>query len=356
MRTLFAILLGVFTFTAGASGELPPFSVESYQEPVPMITLQEAWTVNLYFENDLFANTDENYTNGTKLSLVSGDLAHYRDNKQLPKWTHGIIDILPFIHEEGYTRNVVFSLGQNMYTPKDISAFNYIPTDRPYAGWLYFSVGFQAKNENRMDIMEVNFGIVGPWSLGETMQDFVHSLREIPKANGWDNQLRNEPTLNLFWGRRHRLFEHNLTKGVGVDAIAGYGAALGNAAIYAKLDGEARLGWNLPADFGAATIRFGGDTSAPASASDPRLRGDWGAYLFAGLDLRAIARDIFLDGNTFRDSASIEKEPFVASFGAGASIVAGSWKLTYTQIYRTKQFELQARPHAYGSISVSYTF
>lgn len=321
-----------------------------------LTTLSEAWTFNIYFENDVFLKTDANYTNGAKLSLISGDLAHYRDQKHLPKWSHGLINLLPFIHEEGYTRNVVLSLGQNMYTPTDTAATAYIPTDRPYSGWLYFSVGFQAKSENRMDIMEVNFGIVGPWSLAETMQDFVHDANGAAKANGWDHQLHNEPTLNLFWGRRHRLFQYGLMDRLGFDAIAGYGAALGNVAIYAKTDAEVRIGWQIPSDFGAGTIRFGGDTSAPSSANDPRLRGDWGAYLFAGGDVRAIARDIFLDGNTFRDSPSIDKEPFVASFGFGASIIAGSWKLTYTQIHRTKQFKQQQRSHSYGSISIAYTF
>lgn len=161
MRLLFVILLGILSSIASAAGEIPSPSVEP-ETTDSALSLNEAWTLNIYFENDLFANTDENYTNGAKISIISGDLAHYRDNKHLPKWTHGIIDHLPFIHQNGYTRNVVFSLGQNMYTPKDISAFNYIPTDRPYAGWLYFSVGFQAKNERRMDIMEINIGVVGP--------------------------------------------------------------------------------------------------------------------------------------------------------------------------------------------------
>ena len=46
------------------------------------------WTFSLYFENDLFADTDRRYTNGIKLSWVSPDLSDYRDSPELPPWSH----------------------------------------------------------------------------------------------------------------------------------------------------------------------------------------------------------------------------------------------------------------------------
>jgi len=34
----------------------------------------DRWTMNIYFENDLFAETDLNYTNGVRASFISPDV------------------------------------------------------------------------------------------------------------------------------------------------------------------------------------------------------------------------------------------------------------------------------------------
>jgi lipid A 3-O-deacylase len=44
-------------------------------------------TFSLYFENDLFADTDQGYTNGIKLSWISPDLAGYAESGKLPDWS-----------------------------------------------------------------------------------------------------------------------------------------------------------------------------------------------------------------------------------------------------------------------------
>jgi hypothetical protein len=53
-------------------------------------------------------------------------------------------------------------------------------------------------------------------------------------------------------------------------------------------------------------------------------------FIFGAVDGRAVARDIFLDGSTFRDSRSVNKEPFVADISAGVGLIAGRWQANYT--------------------------
>ncbi|MDX2109492.1 MAG: lipid A deacylase LpxR family protein [Verrucomicrobiota bacterium] len=321
--------------------------------------LKRSWTFTFYFENDLFVNLDSNYTNGVKFSWLSPDLLSYAESRQLPKWTHQFIEYLPFIHKPGNIRNVALSLGQNMYTPKDITIPTLQVNDRPYAGWLNFGIGFHSRSARQLDVVELSLGVIGPLSFTEESQDFVHRVRDINRPKGWDHQLKNEPAINLFWERRHRIFEYGLGHGLGFDMLGGYGAAMGNVAIFAKVTGEMRAGYNLPIDFGTSTIRFGGDTSAPSSPDDPRLsrgKSRFGIYAFAGGDARGIARDIFLDGNTFRDSHSVDKEYFVGSFSCGLSAIYGSWKATYAHVRRMRQFELQENYSVYGSISISYSY
>ena len=79
-------------------------------------------------------------------------------------------------------------------------------------------------------------------------------------------------------------------------------------------------------------------------------------YFFAGLEGRYVARNIFLDGNTFADSHSVSKNPFVGEFQAGAAVTWGHLRLTFTHILRTREFEGQTQPDQFGAISLSTAF
>gem|GEM_PF-3516538 len=74
-------------------------------------------------------------------------------------------------------------------------------------------VGFSLHAKSSTDLLslELSLGIAGPASLAENTQDTTHGLRKIDKASGWDNQLDNEPTLNLSFRHNHRLFEASAT-------------------------------------------------------------------------------------------------------------------------------------------------
>ena len=125
-----------------------------------------------------------------------------------------------------------------------------------------------------------------------------------------------------------------------------------------NIGGELRAGWSLPDDFGTSAIRPGGENSTPDSAWDPRLvTGDrWGLHGFVSFDLKLVGHNIFLDGNTFRDSHSVPKEPFIAEAAVGMSLTYGGGRISYAHIFRSREFAYQDRSHSYGSLAFSYTF
>lgn len=318
-----------------------------------------SWTFTFRFENDLFAGTDQDYTNGIKLSWISPDLTSFRDSEKLPDWGKAIVKKLPYSEVPGLQRNIVFSLGQNMFTPGDTVRRDLVTDDRPYAGWLYASAAFHNKNYRHLDTFEIQAGLVGPLSFAEEAQDFVHELRGIDQANGWDNQIENEPGIVLIYDHKDRVITPTQLPGFGFDAITHYGGALGNIYTYANAGVEMRLGWNLPTDFGTSLIRPGGDTNAPADTKDPRFRRighGFSLHSFAAVTGRLVLRDIFLEGNTFRDSHSVDKELLVGDFIVGVSLIFDSVKLSYAQVFRTKEFEGQDSGHHFGSVSISYTY
>ena len=109
--------------------------------------------------------------------------------------------------------------------------------DRPYAGWLYGGVSFISKNESVLDTLEVQFGVVGPWSLAEESQRLVHDIRNLKSPQGWDNQLNNEPGLELIYEHKRRVLRSSNATGVGYDMITHAGGALGNVFTYLNAGG-----------------------------------------------------------------------------------------------------------------------
>ncbi len=335
-----------------------PMSIALVFGAKPCSAAKDWQTFSFYFENDLFVDTDQGYTNGVKLSWISPDLTGYTESDRLPDWSLPLIRRLPFINEPGLQRNIALSVGQNIYTPEDISRKELIEDDRPYAGWTYFGIAFHSKNDRRLDSMEVQLGIVGPESFAEETQEFVHKMRDFQRPNGWDNQIKNEPGLAVVYERKWRFLQAGAAGGMGFDAITHLGGALGNVYTYANGGVETRLGWNIPRDFGTCLIRPASDTTAPVDVQDPRLSGNHGLGLnvFASVEGRAVLRDIFLDGNTFADSHSVDKKYFVADIAAGVSLIIHRFKISYAHVFRTKEFKKQKDDHSFGSITLSLSW
>ena len=335
----------------------------------------ESWTFTFRLENDLFADTDRFYTNGIKFSWISPELEFFeklpwmQQEGKLQDGIKAVIGALPYSKDKSRQRNIALSVGQKMFTPRDISRRDLIIDDRPYGGWLYGSMAFHSKvlrkdevhkQVGRLDTFEIQAGLTGDWSLGEEAQDFVHSIRGIDKANGWDNQIDTELGVALIYDRKYRIVpDFGLSGQWGADAIVNAGGALGNVFTHFNVGLEVRFGWNLPADFGTSLIRPAGDTQAPADTDDPRYDKTghgFSVHVFAATGGKAVLRDIFLDGNTFSDSHEIDKKTFVGDFAVGVSVIYNRFKLSYSQVLRTKEFDGQPSEHNFGSLSLSFTY
>ncbi|RLA41731.1 MAG: lipid A deacylase LpxR family protein [Gammaproteobacteria bacterium] len=324
-----------------------------HDQPVP-------WTFNVFFENDLFGETDQNYTNGLRISWVSPDTSTLANEPLFPNWLQKLNQQLRFFNriDDELEHNVVLTLGQLMFTPTSTARYDLVVDERPYAGYLFGGIAYHTRSDNQLDIVELNIGIVGPAALAHESQDFIHDLRGFEKYNGWDNQLRNELGLQLIYEHKEKIFKGNVVGTIHHDFIAHGGASLGNVATYLNIGGEYRIGWQLPDDFGTSAVRTGGDNSTPGRHDYRRLSPDGlfhSLHAFFSMDGRLVARDIFLDGNTFRDSHSVDKETAVADFSLGLSFITGRWKVAFAHVFRTREFKQQPHHHKYGSLSLSYS-
>jgi len=314
-------------------------------------------TFSFYFENDLFTGTDRFYTNGVKLGWTSANLEKFADSPYasglLP-----LIDRIPYINSPDYQKNLAFSIGQNIYTPDDTEAAEVVDGDRPYAGWLYLGIGFIWKNAEVRNSLVLDVGVVGSWSYAEEAQRGVHDARGLQVPRGWDNQLHNELGVVAVYERTWRWPKHERRVGLDWEFLPHVGAAVGNVYTFANLGGELRVGLNLPDDFGTAGIGPAATTSTPVERGQAaeRSRFDLGLYVFARADGRAVAHNVFLDGNTFGDSASVDRKPLVADVSVGTSLNYHNTKVTYAVTYRTEEFDGQEEGALFGSITLNVTF
>lgn len=307
----------------------------------------------LRWENDCFTGTDRDYTNGLKLTWWR---RYKPPADQKPDFKDWVLRTLPQFNELESIRSTSFSIGQNIYTPEDTEEPDLILDDRPYAGYTYLGFGFGSVVGNRQQDWEFEIGVVGPLSQAEANQDFFHDIIDTRKARGWDNQLENEPGLEIIYESKWRMWHNSTSGGLSLDVIPYLGGRIGNIAIYANTGAEVRTGWFLPNDFGTCPIRSGGNigNTMPNRLDYPGSNGNrLGVHLFTVVEGRAVLRDIFLDGNTFQDSHRVDKEIFVADLMAGIALHYGLLRMSYAYIHRTKQFKQRGDNHPFGAISIT---
>ncbi|MDB2415045.1 lipid A deacylase LpxR family protein [Rickettsiales bacterium] len=300
-------------------------------------------TFAISFENDLFAGDDSGYTNGVRISWLS-------DEEEAPVWMENLANMMPLFANEGRQR-YSFAFGQSIFSPKSLHRRDLIGNDRPYAGFLYGSAGMLRDTGEELDNLVLTLGIVGPSALGEEAQNTAHRLNNYSEAQGWANQLKDEPGIMLTYEKKWRNIYEFSPFGWAVDATPHMGGSIGNVYTYASTGAVFRFGYDLPSDYGPPLIL----PSLPGSDFfNPSKNLGW--YLFAGIEGRAVAHNIFLDGNTFRDSHSVNKNNFVGSLQGGVAFTFGDARLAYTHVYRTEEFDEQTEPEMYGSFSLSWRF
>jgi lipid A 3-O-deacylase len=282
----------------------------------------------LFVENDMLARTDRYYTNGIKFGggVPFGIL-------QLPA-SELLEQLAP---KGGSSVHLGLFAGQNLYTPKSITSSQPQPFDRPWAAWLYLGGVAQRAKENRLDTVEVDFGLVGPSALGKDIQSGWHKLIGSPQPRGWQNQIPNEPAFLVSWLAKSK---HALSsaRGLDLELIPHGGATVGTVMTLVRGGGVLRLGRHMTG--------FGPDTIEPGGAMLQNMRRDiepgrshaveW--YVFAGLDHRLVAHNIFLDGTVFRDSPSVRRRPHVYDITGGLSLRIDAVRISVTRARRSEEF------------------
>ena len=317
--------------------------------------------VNLRVDNDVFGAQDQGYSSGIQLMLVSSDLSGgLRDDCRWPvtNWLGRRLRWLAPVDSE--QQNLTFSFSQAIFTPSNRKWTTLKPDDRPYAAVLLAGIGYNARQGDRLQASLLQVGIVGPSARGRQSQDLIHKLTGDDPFLGWDNQLRDEGVFRLLHERLQRHQPRTAAPTDGSwrwDAVSHWGASVGNLLTHANLGGELRWGPTLPDDFGSSPMRPAGERtigrrSAGRSAYAPGLAG----HAFLALEARWVLWDMSLDGNAFKDSHHVDREPLVADMGFGVALTRGPWKFVIARFHRSREFSGQKDLPVFGSVSISRSF
>jgi lipid A 3-O-deacylase len=294
----------------------------------------EGQIISLTAENDAVSKSDRHYTQGARLSYLSAD-------DGLPGWSEVLSKSLPALGYSLSAQKFGIAVGQEVYTPEDLQTTVLQVEDRPYVGWLYgrFTLQRRGPVSDRWAVMEgfhLDLGVIGPESQANDLQKVWHGQ----DPQGWQHQLKTEPGINFHYERRYHFSLAGESTGWVVRLIPHLGGSAGNIQTLLRGGGSIRAGYNIPNEFatgGPREYRFGG-------------------YLHTGVDGRFVLHNIFLDGNTWRDSHRVTKRPFVGDFMTGFVAVLKRVELGITYVFRSREFNDQESSDSFGSATVTVKF
>ncbi len=294
----------------------------------------EPHLVSLTVDNDFFVGLDQHYTSGIQAAFLA-DIAPACCLPPL-RWS---------VDEQA-----LLAVGQRIYTPANTDRDVPDPRDRPYAGWTYLMADVRTRADTVTDHVSVTLGLVGPGSGGRRLQDWFHRSTSEPLSRGWDAQLRNEPTLMVGYERAWPAVAQLALGGGRADLAVRAGAVAGTPFTYAATGAVLRFGPNLPSDLPANPV------SLAPSVEGFRGAARFGWYAWVGTEGRVVARNLFVQGNTFRASPGVGLRRFGLDGAAGVVAAWPAVRVGFTLVRRSLEFEGQGGADKYGQLTVSYMY
>ena len=286
------------------------------------------------FENDFFAGYDKHYTNGMQAAFLA-------DLHGAPSWLRSLTA----------DPQAVIAIGQRIYTPSDTDVSIPEPNDRPYAGWIYVMGDLRTRAAPTIDHLTVAVGMLGPASGARRTQSGVHHLMHGSTPQGWDTQVRNRATLMAGYERAWPAVAQGTFANRQVDLSMRIGVNAGTPLTYADVGAVLRCGSRLPSDIPVTHISLG----------PPRdgFRGtpQFGWYVWAGLDARAVAYNSFVEASTYSGGPQVSRKTFGHDVQVGMAFAWPRARVGFTMVQRSKEFkEQQEGSDRFGQLALSFAF
>jgi len=293
-----------------------------------MVSFRDIKSTNYFrfnYDNDYFASTDQNYTQGYNFELASPTLKKNPINYFFFK---------PKSSEFKYG----LSIEHIGYTPDNIKSTEIQYGDRPFAAAILlksFTIATDTVQKSRF-ISSLNIGLIGPGAFGKEMQVAIHKATGNTIPGGWQNQIKNDLVLNYEVGFEKQLLCIENILSLQTDTHLRFGTLFTNVS----------LGMN-------ATL---GIINAPFSAI--KNENKFQLYLYSQPILKIIGYDATLQGGLFNGKSpytiSSEKvERFTAQNNYGIILQTRSLFFEYSRTMITREFE-SGSSAKWGGIKIGF--
>jgi lipid A 3-O-deacylase len=248
-----------------------------------------------------------------------------------------------------------FELGQKIFNPQSGVIPSAIYVDRPFAGYLYAgsTLNLLYKNESNIKL-SAQLGVVGPASLGENAQKFVHNAFGFYQIVGWQYQIKNDFELNLG-------MEYNklLARGSMADVSLATYANLGTGFTGAGAGPLLRIG-------AFNQLFHSQSTQSNVIANDkvaPLHKHEF--FFYYKPQINWVAYDATIQGGLFESHGSYSfanqevvqvPKPIVFSQQIGLVYSTNRWVFDLSAIFHTKDTEVMIEQHQWGSVTILYRF
>jgi lipid A 3-O-deacylase len=302
--------------------------------------LSEAGKYRFEFDNDAFVDSDNGFSNGWSFQIHTPVADSWEKIQGPSTYVKTLAAWLPTLTDDNLNYRLSFAVGHVIQTPDEIENPNPIPNDVPYAGLLTGQLGLIAYNDNEFRGFGFVLGVLGRPSMAEQIQNFWHNTSGTAEtAEGWDNQLETEPILNATYMRKKKFYRAGKRANFSFDASISGDIELGNLITAAGVRLETRFGMNMPGGFSYYSDPIGRLMTYDASLA-PEKSTQASIYGTIGIHAAAIAHNILLDGNVFRDSPpvagkDIEKESSVGNLAIGFHYERPTWAFHLLHVITT---------------------
>jgi hypothetical protein len=296
---------------------------------------QSIHSVTLRVDNDAFnfwrtagSRPDEEFTSGVHLIYEGGDA---------PWWGRAFAKSLQSCTPGAAAcRTRAFEFGQNIYTPRRTdNALTPPPGSRPNAGWLHADERARVLHNGRADDVGITVGVTGEPALGQFTQRVAHAVAPgFNRPIDWSEQLGFEPGLILRYEQTRRI-----PLGRAFDLLPHGRVELGNVVTAVETGLRARWGWNLRHPW------------LPATANAPTE-----LVLLVGATARGVARDLFLDGNTFGPGPRVGHEPFTHAVEWSLTLRREWLTVSYGAVTESRGYPAGPASHTWSSLSAGIRF
>lgn len=233
-------------------------------------------------------------------------------------------------------------LGQQFYTPDDITVETLIPNDRPYAGWLYGGLVYRELTGNTAAITELTVGVTGEPALAEPVQKRWHAIVNAAEPRGWDHQLSTRLGIIATHERRLAL-DASESSTNWLEVVPYFGFSAGNIVTWGYSGTQVKIGWNISRDWTQHGIR-------PRIGRNRELivPEDFELYVIADTEARVIAYNYFLDAAKHHD---LKRHDLVADAGIGVGFRYKRFSVSYRTVFIGPEYD-GAKIHTYRAVRV----